>query len=108
MSALLDVEAKFKDFADKITAGLDDLRQNAVPIVHDASESLERLTQTKVVNEILQFGGTIDPALDEALAAIVRGAGAAAAKVAELTAPPAPAEGEPAPGDPQIQTGIAT
>lgn len=112
MSALLDIETKIKDFGARVTADLQELVTTAPPVIHDASESLARLSSSKIVVELEQLAQPIDPALEEVLAGMIRTAGAAASKVAELTAAanppaePAPPAADVAP-DLQVQTGIA-
>jgi hypothetical protein len=93
MSALSDIETRLRDLA-----------ADALPVIHDSAETIDRLAQSKVVAEIIALTGPLDPDLDEALASVVRGAAAAAEKIAELTAPPpdtpAGVDAEPEPGDP--------
>ena len=108
MSALLDVKTDIVNVLADVTAKLEHLSASAPQVIDDGATALERLSKSAIVGELEQLVAPLDPALEQAIAAIIRGAGDAAAKVASLTAPPAPAEGEPAPGDPQIQTGIAT
>lgn len=100
MTALLeDVATKIKDFGARVAADLEDLVATAPPAIHDASEALGRLTSSKIVVELEQLAEPIDPTLEELVAGMIRTAGAAADKVAALTAAatPAPAEPEPSP-----------
>ena len=53
---------------------------------------------SKIVQEVEQLAAPLEPAAEEAIATLIREAGAAAARIAELTAPPA-APAEP-PSDP--------
>ncbi len=104
MSVLDGIEAELDAFAADARDKIEHLVAVAKPAIHDGADTLERLAQSKVVAEIIALTGPLDPALDEALASVVRGAAAAAEKIAELTAPPpdtpAGVDAEPEPGDP--------
>lgn len=78
MTSLADIETRLRDLAD-----------DALPVIHDGAETLAKLTQSPIVAELQQLIAPLDPAVEAAVAAIIRSAGEAAEKVAELTAAPA-------------------
>ena len=83
---LADIEARLSSYAD-------DLKTSVVPVIHDGASLLERFSTSKIVQEVEQLAAPLEPAAEEAIATLIREAGAAAARIAELTAPPAaPAE----------------
>ena len=86
---LADIEAR-------LTAYADDLKASVVPVVHDGATLLERFSTSRIVQEVEQLTAPLDPAAEEAIATLIREAGAAAARIAELTAPPAEPPSEPA------------
>ena len=91
-NALHDIEAELSAFADRMKAAI-------VPVVHDGAETLARLSQSSIVQEVLQLTEQLDPA-DEALVAnMVKILGEKAAQIAQLTAPP--------PADPPAEEQVA-
>jgi len=75
------------------------LKSSVVPVVHDGAELLERFSTSKIVQEVQQLAAPLLPADEELVAGMIRSLGAAAARIAELTAPPA----EPAPEAPPAE-----
>jgi hypothetical protein len=78
VSALSDIEARLRNLA-----------ADALPVIHDGAVTLEHLAQSKIVAELQVLAAPLDPALEAAIAAIIRAAGEAAAKIAALTVPEA-------------------
>lgn len=100
MSVLADVETWIADAATH------------APVIHDAAVRLENLNQSKIVQTLEAIGGVVDPGVEAIVVQILGAAGAAAAKLAELTAPadvPVGIDGTPGAGLQQQQqtSGIA-
>jgi hypothetical protein len=100
-SILTEVEDGLGTWIDDLRARADQLEQHFRPVIHDGAVALERMSQSPIVSELMQLGeGALPESTEAAIVAIIRDAGTAAAKVAELTAPP-PAPEEPAQPEPQ-------
>ena len=104
MSALTDIEDDVKEFVTNFTTRAEAIVREKLPVIHDAAVTLEGLTQNKIVAEVVQLGGTVLPdSTVELIAGLIRDAGTAAAKIAELTAPePAVPAGVDAEPDPDV------
>lgn len=90
MSVLSDIENDIRTWAADLTDRADKLVTQAAPVVHDASETLESLTKSKIVTELQQYGeDLLPPETVDAIVSLIKGAGEAATKIAQLTAPPA-------------------
>ena len=93
MTSLSDIETRLRDLA-----------ADALPVIRDGAETLAHLTQSKIVAELQQLAAPLDPEVESAIAAIIRSAGQAADKIAQLTAPepdgPAGLDAEPEPPAP--------
>lgn len=90
---LLEVEDKLKVYAQELYDRAEGLLKEAAPVVHDGATTLQQLTSSKIVSEVMQYGEDVLPAdVVDAVVTIIRGAGEAASKIASLTAPPAPAQ----------------
>jgi hypothetical protein len=91
---LAGIEADIDTWADH-------LKSAVVPAIHDGAELVERFSKSAVVQEIEQLAEPLDPEIEAAIVAIIRGAGSAAAKIAQLTAPepdtPVGVDAEPEP-----------
>lgn len=92
MTSLADIEARIGQVAQDLLDHAEHLKSEVAPVVHDGAVTLQKLTSSKIVSELMQYGEEILPAdVTEAIVSIIRGAGEAANRIAQLTAPPAPA-----------------
>jgi hypothetical protein len=97
MSEIAELEEKIRSWAADITDRAQRLVTEAAPVVHDGADALQKLTSSKIVSELQQYGEDIlPPETVDAIVSLIRGAGEAAARIASLTTPPAPAA-DPAP-----------
>lgn len=100
-SLLTDIADGLGGVVDELRTRADQIEQHFKPVIHDGAALLERLSQSTIVSELMQLADGVLPATTEqAIVAIIRDAGAAAARVAELTAPPAPPADQPPPAPP--------
>ena len=91
---LTDVEAGLGGLVGELRARADEIEQRHAPVIHDAAEILERMSQSKITAELMQLAeGVLPASTEDAIVAIIRDAGEAASKLAAATAQPA----EPAP-----------
>jgi hypothetical protein len=94
VSALSEAEDALRGIADVIRAKADELTGSHLPVVHDAAQTLARLTSSRIVTEVMQYGEEHLPSSTvDAVVALIRDTGEAALRIASLTAPPPPAEG---------------
>lgn len=97
MSEIAELEDKLKSWAADITDRAQRLVSEAVPVVHDGAESLAKLTSSRIVTELEQYGEDILPSTTvDAVVSLIHDAGEAATRIAALTGPPA----DPAPEQP--------
>ena len=89
---LIDIETELGNFADHLKAEL-------LPVVHDGAQLLERFSTSAIVQEVQQLAAPLEGPDEAIVVGMIRSLGAAAAKIAELTAPPAEAAPE-APAEP--------
>lgn len=95
--SLLEVEDKIKLIAQEGYDRAESLLKEIAPVVHDGATTLQQLTSSKIVSEVMQYGEDILPAdVVDAVVTIIRGAGEAASKIAQLSAPAAEPASEPA------------
>lgn len=87
MSLLTDVEDEFRTFADDLRTRAERIAGHFVPVVHDSAAALDKLTSSPIVQELLQLVAPLDKPVEDAVVAIIHGAGLAAEKIAELTRP---------------------
>lgn len=79
MSALSDAETEIRTWID-----------NRLPAIHDAAVTLEKVSRSPITAEVMALTAPLDPAVEQAIVILIRGAGEAAAKVAQDTEPPVP------------------
>lgn len=95
-SLLTDVENALRAIGSELHAKGDELITQHAAVVHDAAETVQKLTSSRIVTEVMQYGEDILPTSTvDAVVALVHDAGEAAARIAQLTAPPPPPPAEP-------------
>lgn len=98
---LTELEADLRAKADTLHAIGDDIIGRHAAVVHDAADALTRLTSSRIVTEVMQYGEDLLPSPTvDAIVNLIRGAGDAAARIAQLTTPPVAPPAEPAPAEP--------
>ena len=101
MTDLNAVENGLRAMADDLRAKADEILGTHAAVVHDAAGVLQKLTTSRIVSEVMQYGEEFLPAgTVDAIVTVIRDAGEAAARIAQLTTPP-PAPAAPEPVQPQ-------
>lgn len=88
---LAEVEARLRGMADGLHAQADELLGTHAAVVHDAAGVIQKLTSSRIVSEVMQYGEEHLPASTvDAIVTVIRDAGEAASRISQLTAPPPP------------------
>lgn len=87
MSLIADLENEVRTLGDDLRERADKIAAHFVPVVHDSAAALEKLTASPIVAELMNLVAPLDKPVEDAVVAIIHGAGLAAEKIAELTRP---------------------
>lgn len=89
MSVITDPANIVEDFITRFKTEGEHLLADIMPVIHGGATKLDELASSKITAEVEALVAPLDPADEEIVAGLIRSFGAKAARIAELTAPPA-------------------